>query len=255
MIASNASYNSARERKRHQAIPEDDDELIIIELMKTLKYGAENIKSSSDIILEINCLKHAFGIMIEDLVFLLVKAVFRMSTETENGEELAALNLWDNISKNVKLFGSVMSHYTSNNINGENLCLEAVEEDCCLDARFMDISPRLFHLIYYEDIISEEAIRRWVKNSKMLEDSDCVQNALKLRERLKNFLEWLDEAEEEDDSEEDEEEDNSNNGVNCAGGEDDKVDDSDNDGDEEGTDKDDLNGKDVNINVKKGGVN
>ncbi|KAM7535205.1 hypothetical protein Aperf_G00000100834 [Anoplocephala perfoliata] len=250
MIATNVSHSSDREGNRRQAIPENEDELIIGELMKTLKDGVENNKSASDIILEINCLKHAFGVMIEDLVFLLVKAVFRMAAETENGEELAALTLWDNISKSVKRFGRVMSHYTLNNSNGENLCLEAAEEDCCLDARFMDISPRLFHLIYYEDIITEEAIRRWVKNSKMLEDNDCVQDALKLRERLKGFLEWLDKAEEEeDDSGENEEEGNSEN---SADGE--EADDCDNDDGEKGTDEDfGVKGNDVSADFKNSG--
>ncbi|VDO04018.1 unnamed protein product [Rodentolepis nana] len=202
LSSSSESISLSSNRKEKITVPEnDDDDNIISELANTLKDGMDKKKPLKDICTEITCLKHATGITIDDLIFLLTKAILNLGSESESGV-LTTAKVWKNVEQCIGLYKLIMRNFVERSANGEALCLQATEENCCLDKRFMEISPRLFHVLYIEDIVSEEAINNWVKNSKMLEDPESIQEAEKLREQLGDFLTWLNTAESEEDSEE-----------------------------------------------------
>ncbi|VDL60334.1 unnamed protein product [Hymenolepis diminuta] len=213
--SSSESISLSSNRREKITVPEnDDDDNIINELANTLKDGVEKKKLPKDICTEITCLKHATGITIDDLIFLLTKAIFKLGSESENGEVLTALKVWKNVEQCVVRYTPIVRNFIERSASGEALCLQAAEENCCLDRRFMEMSPRLFHHLYEQDIVSEEAINSWVKNSKMLEDPESIREAEKLRERLKAFLDWLNTAESESEDEEQDSEEGGNHSDN-----------------------------------------
>jgi len=76
-----------------------------------------------------------------------------------------------------------------------------VQEFCYENMNFMKVFQKIILLFYKAEIISEEVIMRWYKEAPHLS-----KGKLMFVEQMKNFVEWLQNAEEESDSSEDEKE-------------------------------------------------
>ncbi|VDN35222.1 unnamed protein product [Dibothriocephalus latus] len=100
-------------------------------------------------------------------------------------------------------FREVLEKYLTSSGTGSQFCLQAIEDHACYNQIVLDASQWLIHALYDADLVSEETIQWWVKESPMLADEDLTEKTAALRENIAPFLKWLEEAEEEDEDDED----------------------------------------------------
>ncbi|EUB59209.1 Translation initiation factor eIF-2B subunit epsilon [Echinococcus granulosus] len=178
--------------------PEDtDDEFLIQELQKTLSRSLELKQPSDVVMLEVNSLKHAYNISLEDLAFLFVKALLALTSSSTQGSDPAAFAIA--FKRILAHFASVLEKYVSSSTECASYCLQAVEDQACYQPVVMEAARWLLPCLYDVDLVSEEVVREWVVSSPLLLDDELASGCRKLRESIKPFMDWLDEAEEEDD--------------------------------------------------------
>lgn len=174
-----------------------DDEFLIQELQKTLSRSLDLNQPSDVVMLEVNSLKHAYNISLEDLAFLFVKALLALASSSTQGSDPAALALA--FKKILANFAPVLEKYVSSSTESASYCLQAVEDQACYQPVVMEAAKWLLPCLYDVDLVSEEVIRWWVVSSPLLLDDEMASGCRQLRENIKPFMDWLDQAEEEDD--------------------------------------------------------
>ena len=80
--------------------------------------------------------------------------------------------------------------------------LQLIQKHCASQEHFGKIFVYALQILYNDDIVEENAIRKWF-NSELSKNTPAE---IKIREKAVKFVEWLDEAEEESDEEESDEE-------------------------------------------------
>ena len=176
-----------------------DDAVLIQEFRKTLNHCLENSQPINVVLLEVNSLKHAYNISLEDLAFYIVKALLLMSSTNEKENAKTFALAFKNLLTH---FAPVLQKYVSNSESCASYCLQAVEDQACYQPVVMDAVEWLIHCLYDQDVTTEAVIRDWVASSPLLFDEDLTEGCKQVRDNIKGFLKWLDEAEEEDDEEE-----------------------------------------------------
>ncbi|BHF63967.1 Translation initiation factor eIF-2B subunit epsilon [Sparganum proliferum] len=190
---------------------EVSDEFLVQEMSKTLQRSLYRQQPTEVIILEVNSLKHAYNISIDDLIFILIKALLDLTASqvkaketTEPREQVKEFAL--NFKHILGQFREVLGKYLGSSETGSQFCLQAVEDHACYNPLVLEASQWLIHALYDADLVSEETIQWWVKESPLLADEDLTEKTTALREKIAPFLKWLEEAEEEEDDDEEEEE-------------------------------------------------
>ncbi|VDD82989.1 unnamed protein product [Mesocestoides corti] len=176
------------------------DEFLIQELKNTLIRSVQLKQPTDVVLLEVNSLKHAYNISLEDLAFFLIKALLDIAekeVDAEKREDARAFAVCFKIQ--LSRFAPVLEKYLASSETCASYCLQAVEDQACYHPVVMSAGQWLVHGLYDADLVSEEAIREWVKASPLLLDEDLSAGCSQLRENLAPFLKWLDEADEEDD--------------------------------------------------------
>lgn len=169
------------------------DEFLITELQKTLSRNVQLKQPTDVVLLEVNSLKHAFNIALEELAFLLTKALLQLANATAGTDVKAFAVAFKN---QVTIFKGVMQKYFDSSETCADYCLQAVEDQACDQPEVMSAAQWLIHALYDSDLVSEETIRKWVKESPLLMDEDLAEGCAQLRKNIAPFLKWLDEAEE-----------------------------------------------------------
>lgn len=96
--------------------------------------------------------------------------------------------------RHLKQFTSLFSAFTQNARSELSLLLK-VQDYCYSNMTFMRAFQKIIMLFYKMDVISEQVILKWYK-----EDYN-VKGKMMFVDQMKNFIEWLQNAEEESDSE------------------------------------------------------
>ncbi|VDK21343.1 unnamed protein product [Taenia asiatica] len=174
-----------------------DDEFLIQELQKTLSRSLELNQPSDVVMLEVNSLKHAYNISLEDLAFLFVKALLALASASIQSSDPAALALA--FKKILAHFVPVLEKYVFSSTKCASYCLQAIEDQACYQPVVMEAARWVLPCLYDVDLVSEEVIREWVASSPLLLDDEMASGCRQLRENIKPFMDWLDQAEEEDD--------------------------------------------------------
>ncbi|VEL07848.1 unnamed protein product [Protopolystoma xenopodis] len=200
---------------------EHTEDFLIIEIQSTLERSLRRGHSRDNLVLELNSLKHAYNIPIDDLHFLLVKAIISMSlaeaglpVDLDDSQESFKkakkdfISAFKRIMESDGLVCSMLSYYlrgspvagsdTHVSRDAERLYLQALEDSACHDSLVLDSGLLLIHYLYEAELISEPTIRWWLVNSPLLLDDDVAVKTSNLRTRLEPFIRWLDEAEEDD---------------------------------------------------------
>lgn len=146
--------------------------------------------------MEINSLKHAYNIPIDDVYFIVSKAIVGFSLL--KAKNISPKDYLDNFKKLVNQFLGVMNNYLKAT-EAKRLCLQAIEEEACENEIVMNSAVHMIHFLYDQDILTEEVVLWWNTNSPMLSDEDLSNETQKLRMKVKPFIQWLEEAEEESD--------------------------------------------------------
>ncbi|CAH8444333.1 unnamed protein product [Dicrocoelium dendriticum] len=186
---------------------EQSEVFLIAELRRTMERVQDKTDLTENLILEVNSLKHAYNIPIEDLHFLLIKALLELTRSNtppvsdELGERAQLRLFMVEFTKQLERFHGVLKSYLCGSHAHGRLCLQALEDSACYQPLIMSASPFIAHALYDKDLVTEQAVWWWLSESPLLVDEELAEQTKLVREKMKPFLAWLKEAEE-DDSEE-----------------------------------------------------
>ena len=163
------------------------------EVIKNLRRCLKEDIAIANILLEINSVKHAYGIEILNLVSLLIKALLYMPTDIQNQNTFFA-----NFESQMKKFLPLLKNYvkvTNSQSDFQNELqievLSTIEEIAETEADVMKYLHKIIHYLYDKDVTSEESILVWW-GDKNTEHNDEVKS------KMKAFIKWLQDDEEED---------------------------------------------------------
>ncbi|CAH8462477.1 unnamed protein product [Schistosoma intercalatum] len=184
---------------------EQSESFIVTELKRTLERGERHKYPAETLILEVNSLKHAYNVPIEDFGFLLTKALLELTRDnlsSKSQNECSKADITEfiiNLRKLLLSFNTVLSSCMSGFQNTGRVYLQAVEDAACYDSLIFASSMSIIHTMYDNDLVLEDDIWWWKDNSPLLLDDDISEKTRSLREKVKPFFDWLEQAEEEDD--------------------------------------------------------
>ncbi|GAA29488.2 Translation initiation factor eIF-2B subunit epsilon [Clonorchis sinensis] len=193
---------------------EQSELFLVSEIQRTLEHCGDTADATENVILEVNSLKHAYNIPIDDLLFLLVKAILDLtcsavSDGTSDADEKTQIRAFmTEFGKQISRFHGVLRSYFSGSNADGRLCLQAVEDSACYQPLIMSSSPFIAHMLYDRELLTEPAIWWWLGNSPLLADGELSEHTKQIREKLKPFLTWLKDAEEEEDDDDETDESN-----------------------------------------------
>lgn len=173
---------------------EDDDvsdEKVFDELMSNFDHALSENVSMTNLILETNSIKHAYGITIHDLTAKLTKAVLELPLRKQPSHNKDAKNYYDASRRFLQNFLPLLKNYIKC-ADSQETALGAFEEFAVNNSALASALMKIVHWLYDKDVISEQAILKW-------EQSDARPSAEAYRKEMGKLIEWLKNAEEESD--------------------------------------------------------
>ncbi|VDP90863.1 unnamed protein product [Echinostoma caproni] len=152
--------------------PSEDEEqseaFLVGEIRHTLEHSQGGDSAAENVILEVNSLKHAYNIMIDDLYFLLTKAILDVTrtkcptSDSPNKVDKESVRAFvTEFKTQLTRFEVVLHAYFGQSTQASRMCLQALEDSACYNPLLMEASPYLMHAMYDADLITEEAIWWW----------------------------------------------------------------------------------------------
>jgi len=163
------------------------------EITKALNDAIADEKSAKDIIADVKEIVVKTGIAEQDVVVLIWQSVMT-GVEWNKKEEL----LQDQALRHLKQYLPLFAAFT-NNFKSEINLLNKIQEYCYDNMNFLKTFNKIILLLYKIDILSEDAILKWYK------ESHSQRGWSVFMEQMKKFIEWLEQAEEESDEDEEDE--------------------------------------------------
>jgi len=163
------------------------------EITKSLNDAIADEKSASAIIADVKEIVVKTGIAEQDVVVLIWQSVMT-GVEWNKKEEL----LQDQALRHLKQYLPLFAAFT-NNFKSEINLLNKIQEYCYDNMNFLKTFNKIILLLYKIDILSEDAILKWYK------ESHSQRGWSVFMDQMKKFIEWLEQAEEESDEEDDDE--------------------------------------------------
>lgn len=158
------------------------------ELQVLLDEGLQEGKAQRDIIAEIKEFATKENIQEHEIVCILWSTMMSQP-EWNKKEELVA----DQAVRHLKQYTSLFSAFTQSARSELNLLLK-VQEYCYSNMTFMRAFQKIIMIFYKTDVISEQVILKWYNQDYN------VKGKMMFVDQMKNFVEWLQNAEEESDS-------------------------------------------------------
>jgi len=162
-------------------------------LHRMVREAIEEEKPVKEIILEIKESMTRTSIQEQDAIVLIWTCVMT-SVEWNKKEDL----LQDQALRHVKKYIPLFSAFTSN-ARSEMALLNKIQEYCYDNMNFLKTFNKIVLLLYKTDILSEEVILKWYK------DSHSSRGWSVFMDQMKKFVEWLEHAEEESDEDDEDE--------------------------------------------------
>lgn len=160
------------------------------ELQILLDDGLQEGKPQRHIIDEIKEFANRENIQEHEIVCILWTTLMAQP-EWNKKEELVA----DQAIRHLKLYTNLFSAFTQSARSELNLLLK-VQEYCYSNMTFMRAFQKIIMIFYKTDVISEQVILKWYNQDYN------VKGKMMFVDQMKNFVEWLQNAEEETDSDE-----------------------------------------------------
>lgn len=158
------------------------------ELQILLDDGIQEGKPQRHIIEEIKEFANKENIQEHEIVCILWSTIMSQP-EWNKKEELVA----DQAVRHLKLYTNLFSAFTQSARSELNLLLK-VQEYCYSNMTFMRAFQKIIMIFYKTDVISEQVILKWYNQDYN------VKGKMMFVDQMKNFVEWLQNAEEETDS-------------------------------------------------------
>jgi len=162
------------------------------------KYVSEALgenKSAKDIITEVKDFSMKYN-LVEHEVVTIVWTTLMAAIEWNKKEELVA----DQALKHLKNYTSLLGAFSTTPKSQMTLMLR-IQDFCYDNMNFMKVFQKIVLLFYKTDVLGEDIILKWYKESHSSKGKSVFL------EQMKKFIEWLQNAEEESESGEDEDED------------------------------------------------
>jgi translation initiation factor eIF-2B subunit epsilon len=166
------------------------------EMAITLERAAEENISNENVIVEINSIKHAYGIQIKDLNGYLTQSLLSLPLRnTPASEPVSAAQYFTKFRANAKRFKLLINNYYRGRESQKDL-LRAMEDYAARpNEPVLSLMPKLVHLLYDElDVLAEPVIIEWWQQMEDDNRSPAV------RKSVEKFIQWLRTADEDDDS-------------------------------------------------------
>lgn len=177
--------------RKNQAAVNDRHELLS-SIKEAVEVGEDGPRSAKEMLMDI---KEAFAktpIPEHEAIILIWNCVMA-AVEWNKKEEL----LQDQALKHVKAMVPIFSAFTKTS-RSEMALLNRIQEFCYDNMNFLKIFNKIVLLLYKTDVLSEEVILKWYK------DSHSTRGWSAFMEQMKKFVEWLEQADEESDEDDDE---------------------------------------------------
>lgn len=158
------------------------------ELQIMLADSLSENKQQRDIIAEIREFAAKENITEHEAVCIIWATVMDIP-EWSKKEELVT----DQAVRHLKQYTSLFEAFTQNGRSELNLLLK-VQDYCYSNMTFMKAFQKIIMLFYKTDVISEQVILKWYKQDY------SVKGKMMFVDQMKQFVEWLQNAEEETDS-------------------------------------------------------
>jgi len=161
-------------------------------ILKMIKESVNEKRSPKEIIIELKdeCVKH--DIAEQDTVVMIWNCVMS-AVEWNKKEDLLQEQALRHLKQYTTLFAAFATNYKS-----ELVLLNKVQEYCYDNMNFIKTFNKIVLLFYKTDVVSEDAILKWYK------ETHSARGWTVFMEQMKKFVEWLEHAEEEsDDDDED----------------------------------------------------
>jgi len=170
------------------------------ELVETLIRGDAEKITKDNIILEINSLKHAYTVPIDEVIASIPCALFEMGASSINVEVSADQQVLAAFKKNIEKYNSLLKNYIRNK-DSQTVTINGLGDFVIRHGELRPRLPQLLNFLYDADIISEESIVQWF-NSVPTGSNEALRHTF-LKKLVQSFVTWLQEAEEESSEEED----------------------------------------------------
>ena len=164
-----------------------EEMLLSDEMATTLDRATNEDVSIDNVIVEINSIKHAYGIQIKELNRLLMKTLLTLPIRSHGN----ALPYFSQFKTNAVRFLPLLKNYFRSR-DSQTDVLGAVEEASRSNDVILNSAAKIVHILYDEelDILSEQVILEWWSQLK--------DRAPALHKNLEKFVQWLKTADEED---------------------------------------------------------
>ncbi|XP_066582833.1 translation initiation factor eIF2B subunit epsilon [Prorops nasuta] len=199
IACSTEDSSSEEESKPNSPIP-DDTNMFLSEVIDSLLRGYQYKLNCENLILEINSSRYAYNVNIREVTFNVIKAILSLPLHymSDIKQDINTVNYQKTLRAMISFFSVIISNYVKTE-DAEEDCLKAIEDVASTTEVLMPFVQKLLHYFYENNILSEQKILDW----HILKDEDEGFYSEKVREVVKPFIQWLQEAEE-DSSESDE---------------------------------------------------
>ena len=181
------SATESESESETEEVQQSEEMLLTDEMATTLERATNEDVSIDNVIVEINSIKHAYGIQIKELNGLLMKTVLTLPLRSHGN----AGQYFSQFKLNAVRFLPLLKNYFRSRDSQSDL-LGAIEELCRSNEVILSSVAKVVHILYDEelDILSEQVILDWW--SQLKDRTPAVYT------NLEKFIQWLNTAEEED---------------------------------------------------------
>jgi len=158
---------------------------------KMLMEAFEEEKSAKEITIEMKDAMSKFNIQEQDAIVMIWNCTMS-AVEWNKKEDLLQEQALRHLQQYVKVFAAF-----STNIRSELALINKIQEYCYDNMNFLKAFNKIIVLMYKTDVLSEEAILKWYK------ESHSSRGWSVFMEQMKKFVDWLEHAEEESEDDQD----------------------------------------------------
>jgi len=164
------------------------------DVLKSLRRSISDDKPIKEIIVDLRETGQKFNLVESETVTMIWTAVMA-SCEWNKKEDMVL----EQAMKHLKQYINLFSAFTSS-AKSEMVLLNKIQEYCYDNQNFLKCFNKIVLLFYKTDVLSEEVIQKWYK------DSHHPKGWTVFMAQMKKFIEWLEHAESESEEEESDEE-------------------------------------------------
>ncbi|KAL3879779.1 hypothetical protein ACJMK2_032065 [Sinanodonta woodiana] len=169
------------------------EEMFYMELQDTLKRGKDENIGADNLIVEINSLKLAYNITVQELNIMVMKVLLEQSV-SEATDQIAS-QVFPVLKLNLQKFLSLIKNYIKS-ADSQMHCLQSIEEFGSLSSLNLQLVVKVIHILYELEVLDERVILKWYKQcSTSLEI--VPEKKKEIRKQVEPLIKWLEEADEE----------------------------------------------------------